>query len=106
MTIKHIDQFVRGWFVGDFEPSLLKTSGFEAAVQYYTAGDYEKRHVHKVATEITVVVYGEVEMNGVKHSKGAVVMLSPGEAADFRALTDAATAVVKIPSVKGDKYIV
>jgi hypothetical protein len=30
--------------------------------------------------------------------------LEPGEATDFRALTDAVCAVVKLPSARGDKY--
>jgi hypothetical protein len=33
------------------------------------------------------------------------VTIEPGEATDFTALTDTTTVVVKMPSVKGDKYL-
>ena len=47
---------IKGWFVGDFEPSLYKTQDFEVAVKRYLEGAVEKRHTHKVATEFTVIV--------------------------------------------------
>lgn len=49
---------------------------------------------------------GEVEMNGIRYQQGEIVEIAPGEIAQFRAISDAATTVVKVPSVKGDKYLV
>jgi len=51
----------QGWLIGDFEPSVLRTEGFEVAVKYYKAGDQEENHYHKTAREITVVISGVVE---------------------------------------------
>ena len=96
---------VNGWFVGDFAPTLWRTQDFEVAVKHYRAGTREAAHVHKVATEWTVVVSGEVRMGGHAFTSGDIVVVHPGEAADFEAVTDAVTTVVKVPSVKGDKYI-
>lgn len=104
MKIHSIDEFKGGWFIGDFEPSLLPTQTFEAAVKYYHAGDIDKKHYHKVATEITVVVSGRVRMNGNIYNEGTVIIMEPGEATDFEALTDVRNVVIKVPSVKGDKY--
>ena len=97
--------FQGGWFLGDFTPTLFETSEFEVAIKYYRAGDAEPSHLHKVATEWTVITSGEVEMNGIRHVQGDIIELKPGEASDFRAITDTVTTVVKIPSVKGDKYL-
>ncbi len=36
---------------------------------------------------------------------GDIVMVEPGEATDFVAITDAVNVVVKMPSVMGDKYL-
>ena len=102
----NLDSFTRGWIVGDFEPNILKTKDFEFMVHYYKSGESEAKHEHRIADEITVIVYGTFLMNGEKLSKGDVVHLIPGTAADFECLTDGATAVIKTPSVKGDKYIV
>ena len=58
MTRHALDEMVRGWFVGDFEPTAYRTSEVEVAIKHYVAGDAEERHVHKVATELTAVVSG------------------------------------------------
>jgi hypothetical protein len=93
-----------GWFVGDFEPSVHRTSDVEVAVKHYQAGDSEAAHYHRVARELTVIVAGTVRMNGAEYSAGTIVVIEPGEAADFAALTDAVTAVVKIPGARNDKF--
>ena len=104
MKTAQLDQMVKGWFVGDFEPSILKSPHVEVAVKHYKAGDKEERHVHRIGTEITVIVAGTVRMNGIKYTSGDIVMLDPGEATDFEALTNATNVVVKTPSARGDKY--
>ncbi len=104
MRLNTLSDMKRGWFVGDFEPSLLRTDDAEIGVKRYIAGDYELAHFHKIATEITVIITGEVEMNGVKYYPDDIITIEPGEATDFRALTDAVTVVVKHPGVLDDKY--
>ena len=104
MKTAKLDEMVRGWFVGDFEPTVFATDQAEAGVKSYRAGEREAAHYHKVATEITVIVSGEVEMNGVRYATGDIICIEPGEATDFLAITDAQTAVIKVPCVKGDKY--
>ena len=105
MKITKLSAMTNGWFIGDFEPSLLKTKNFEVAVQRFEAGEYAEWHVHKVATEYTVIVSGLAEMNGEPVGEGDIIVLAPGEGTDFRALTEVTTAVVKTPCVKGDKYL-
>lgn len=104
MQIEKLDRMVRGWFVGDFEPSVIRTPAFEVGVKFYKAGDKEDWHVHKIAGEVTVIVSGEVRMNGSAFVTGDIIALAPGEGSDFEAITDATTCVVKMPSVLGDKY--
>lgn len=100
----NLKEMFKGWFIGNFEPTLFSTDEFEIAIKRYAAGDYEEKHVHKVATEFTIIVEGEVEMNGVKYVKDDIVIIKPNEYTDFRCLTDVVTTVVKVPCVKDDKY--
>lgn len=93
-----------GWFIGDFKPSLYKTEAVEAAVKYYKAGDYEKKHYHKIATEYTVVVSGRILMNGTEYRQGDIIEISPLEVTDFKALEDSVNTVIKIPGAVNDKY--
>lgn len=106
MTQCRLADMVGGWMVGDFDPSCLRTSACEVACKHYEAGARETAHIHKIATELTLVASGQVRMNGQVFGEGDIVILAPGEATDFEALTPATTVVVKLPSVKGDKYIV
>ena len=93
-----------GWFIGDFEPSLFKTRHFEVAIQRFKAGEIADWHVHRIATEFTVLILGEAIVNGNKIDPGTIVTIPPGEGSNFHAITDCVTAVVKVPCVKGDKY--
>jgi mannose-6-phosphate isomerase-like protein (cupin superfamily) len=106
MKISSLAEMTGGWFVGDFEPTCWRTGKFEVACKEYRKGDSEAAHVHRVATEITLIVRGRARMNGRDLPAGAVVLLEPGEAATFAALEDTITVVVKIPSSPGDKYAV
>lgn len=103
-TVHRLDEMIRGWFVGDFEPTVERSSQVEVAIKRYAAGDAEARHLHKVATELTAVVSGSVRMDGVDLHAGDIVRIPPGQASDFLALTDAVVVAVKLPAVAGDKY--
>ena len=94
-----------GWFIGNFNPSLLKTKDVEVAVKRYGKGDYDSEHYHKIGTEYTVIVKGQVEMSGEKYYDDDIIVVSPTEKTDFRALTDAVTVVVKVPGANDDKYL-
>jgi len=100
-----LSDFKGGWFVGDFDPSILRTTGGEVAIKSYNPGDSEPAHVHRGSTEITCVVMGQVYMNEMKLCPGDMVEIAPGEAVSFRAVTTALTVVVKVPSVPGDKEV-
>lgn len=104
MKTVSLSDMKNGWFIGNFEPSLWKTNDCEVAVKSYRAGDYEKRHYHKIAAEYTVIVKGSVRMSGREFQEGDIVIVEPGEATDFMALTDAVNVVVKIPGANNDKY--
>ena len=88
MKTAKLTDMIKGWFVGNFEPTLLKTNDVEVAVKEYRKGDYEGRHYHKIATEITVIVNGRVKMNGIEYGKGDIIVMEPGEATDFECLED------------------
>jgi hypothetical protein len=100
----NVKDMINGWFIGNFEPTLLNTGEFEVALKRYKMGDFEKKHTHKIATEFTLIVEGEVEMNGMKYVKDEIIKINPQESTDFKCLTDVISLVVKIPSVKMDKY--
>jgi quercetin dioxygenase-like cupin family protein len=104
-TISRIENFTKGWIVGNFDPSLIKTNAVEVAVKFYKKGDKEVSHHHKIATEITVVISGRIVMLGREFSTGDVIMIPPETSTAFEVLEDAVTTVVKFPGANDDKYI-
>jgi len=104
MKIFNISNMIKGWFIGDITPVAFSTSNCEVAFKEYKKGDCDKAHFHKIATEITLITYGSVKMNNVVYVKGDIINILPNEIADFEALENCATVVVKIPGAKNDKY--
>lgn len=105
MKVAKLEDMIKGWFVGNFEPTIHKTTDFEVAIKKYKKGDTEERHYHKIATEITVIIQGKVRMNGVEYSEGKIITIYPNDTTDFEALEDTINAVVKYPCADNDKYI-
>jgi quercetin dioxygenase-like cupin family protein len=95
---------IKGWFVGAFEPTSLKTTACEVAVKHYPAGASEALHHHKVATEVTLVLAGRIVMMDKEWVPGDILVLDPGEATTFRAITEATIVVVKVPGAENDKF--
>jgi quercetin dioxygenase-like cupin family protein len=103
--MKNLNDFTKGWIIGNFEPTLLNTNDFEVAIKRYKAGDYENSHHHKISTEYTIIVEGTVLMNEIEYKKDDIIIIKPNESTDFKCLTDVTTVVIKTPSSKDDKYI-
>jgi mannose-6-phosphate isomerase-like protein (cupin superfamily) len=106
MKQHHLNDMVRGWFVGGFAPTAFTSDAVEVAVKRYAAGEVEGAHYHKVATELTLIASGRVRMFDREWGPDEIVTVEPGEVTAFEALEDAVTVVVKLPSVAGDKYVV
>ena len=105
MRVFKLADMLKGWFVGNFDPVVFKTSDVEVAVKKYKKGDSESTHHHKIATEITVIVSGEVMMSGDVYREGDILIVEPNVSTDFLALTDVVTTVVKLPGASNDKYL-
>ena len=105
MKKNNLKDMIGGWFIGNFEPSLLKTKEVEVAVKNYKKGDQEESHYHKIATEYTLILKGRVKMMGIEYDEGSILTIPPMESTDFIALTDVTTVVVKIPGASNDKYL-
>ena len=103
MQTGRIEDMTQGWFVGDFVPAMYRTAACEVAIKHYRQGEREALHHHRFVTEITAVVQGRVRLCGREWQAGDIVVLQPGEATDFEALTDAVNVVVKVPGLPNDK---
>ena len=105
MNSAKLQDMVGGWFVGAFSPAALKTDSCEVAVKKYKAGAKEVAHYHEIATEITLILSGRVYMCDREWSDGDIIVLEPKDVAEFEAITDVVSVVVKVPGALNDKYL-
>ena len=96
----------RGWFVGDFEKSVFKTTILEAAYQVNYKGETSEAHYHKIATEINLIIRGCVVMDGQEFRAGDGYIYYPGDVCACEYLEDTETMVIKVPGPLNDKYMV
>lgn len=105
MIVNKIEEFTKGWFVGDFSPALIHSKDYEIAVKWFKAGESEPLHKQNTATEITVVITGQIRLGGEIFSKGDVITIPPGEFTEFESITDSTLVCVKTPSLPNDKVL-
>jgi len=104
MIIDNINRMFRGWFIGDFEPSVLKTKNFEVGVLIHKKGELWPKHFHKEAVEYNCLLDGKMMVHGKIIEPGTIFIFDKTEIADPVFLEDCRVLVVKTPSVIGDKY--
>ena len=105
MQFANIDQYVKGWIIGDFEPSFFKNPFFEVGFHRHKAGEPTIEHTHKVTTELNFIVRGELIASGHHLKSGDMWTYEPKEYSTVEFLTDVELLVVRWPSIPSDKYI-
>lgn len=100
----HITDFIGGWFIGDFEPSILKTKDFEVSIKTHLQDEQWPHHYHKEATEFNYVFSGKVKIEDVVYEAGDIFVIYPEYIVRPEFLEDCTILCVKTPSKIGDKY--
>ncbi len=95
-----------GWFIGDFEPSALRTKEFEVCYKKHKKNDIWDKHYHKLAREVTLVIRGKVKIDEHIFSEGDIFLIEPNEIVDPEFLEDVEFMIIKTPSDVNDKYII
>jgi hypothetical protein len=103
MKLFDIDQYIGGWFVGDFEPSIWRTTAYEVGYKYHEAGEPWPTHYHEHMDELTFLLEGTVIIQGQTLTGPVIFELNRHEIADPTFVTACKMFVIKSPSVPGDK---
>lgn len=106
MIIRKLSEMIRGWCIGDFEPSIIRTKDFELGILRHKKNEEWSRHYHKIATEYNILLSGSMRVCDEELSSGDIFVIQPNEIAEPKFHEDCVIVCVKIPSVPGDKYIV
>lgn len=104
MKTFNLEDMIKGWFIGNITPTAFKTNDCEVAFKTYKKGEKHPSHYHKIATEITVFLYGSGRLNDTIYKPNDIIIIEPNVATDFEVFEDTGTIVVKIPGANNDKY--
>ena len=104
MNLFNLKNMTKGWVVGDFEPSVLKTSNFEAAIQTHKKGYKAPLHLHKKFVEINVIVTGKMKVNGRDLGSGDIFVFDVMEVSDAEFFEDTTLVVIRPGSDPTDKH--
>jgi quercetin dioxygenase-like cupin family protein len=104
MKLSNIKDMTRGWFIGDFEPSILRTKDFEVGLLTHKKGEVWPKHYHALSTEYNVLIEGSMTVQGTQINPGDIFIFEPMEIADPVFHEDCKVLCVKVPSVIGDKH--
>ena len=104
MKVIPLSDFTGGWYIGNFDPSLLKTYAFEASVKVHKKGENWPVHYHKIATEYNVIIAGRMTIQNRELNAGDIFIIEPFEVADPIFHEDTIISCIKVPGAKQDKY--
>ena len=100
----NIKEMHRGWFIGDFLPSVLRTNLFEVGILKHHKGEEWPKHYHAEATEYNVLINGSMTVNNNLIKEGEIFILEKNEICNPIFHKDCTVLCVKVPSIPGDKY--
>jgi NDP-sugar pyrophosphorylase family protein len=100
----HLSQMTRGWLIGDFSPSIVRTKDLEVGYLRHQKGEVWPAHLHKVADEYNVLIRGKIIINNETIEQGEIFVIKKGMLTKASFLEDCEVLCIKIPSDTKDKY--
>jgi quercetin dioxygenase-like cupin family protein len=94
-----------GWFIGNFEPSVIKTDLFEISYKTHNKDEFWPKHHHKKSDEINYLIRGKMKINNVIIEEGKIFVIEKNESIKPIFLENCEMIVIKIPSTINDKHI-
>ena len=99
-----LENMTRGWLIGNFEPSILKTDLFEVGYLKHPKGQVWPPHLHKDADEYNIVIKGLLSINNEMINQGEVFIIPKNMLTSAKFLEDCEILCIKVPSNTKDKY--
>ena len=99
-----LNEFVRGWFIGNFEPSIVKTEKYEVALLTHNKDEKWDFHYHQLADETNFLLEGRMLINERLVEKGSLFIIQKNQLTCPIFLENCKILCIKVPSVPSDKY--
>jgi len=98
-----LDSMKRGWLVGNFEPSILKTDLFEVGYMRHKKDEYSSPHLHNEVNEYNVLIKGKIKINNEIFEEGNIFLIPKRMLTHAIFIEDCEVLCIKVPSVPSDK---
>ena len=105
VKVSEMSEMHRGWFIGDFEPSVYKTKDFEVGYLRHSKGEKWDYHYHAKSVEINYLIKGKMKINSKLINQGQIFTFEKYALSVPEFLEDCEIICVKIPSEPKDKII-
>lgn len=102
----NMNDYTRGWLIGDFFPSIKKIKEYEIALLRHKKDEKWGFHYHKEADEINILISGKMILNNITINSNEIFILEKNIIACPIFLEDCNILCIKLPSVIDDKYII
>jgi hypothetical protein len=99
-----LENMTRGWLIGNFTPSILKTDAFEVGYLTHHKGQVWPAHLHKEANEYNILIKGSLLINNETINLGEIFVIPKGMLTHATFLEDCEILCIKVPSNTKDKY--
>jgi dTDP-glucose pyrophosphorylase len=106
IEIFKLEDMFRGWFIGNFEPSVYKNCTFEVGYLSHKKNEIWDVHYHNNLTEINLLIEGKMILNDIEINKNEIFVINKKDIACPIFLEDCRIICIKIPQILGDKHII
>jgi dTDP-glucose pyrophosphorylase len=106
IQIYKLEDMFRGWFLGNFEPSVFKHAGVEIGYLFHKKGEKWPTHYHSNIVEVNLLIEGKMIINDIEINKNQIFVIDKKVLACPIFLEDCRIICVKLPSMVGDKIII
>lgn len=101
-----IDDYIRGWLIGDFIPSIVRTSAYEVGISRHKKGEHWGFHYHHELDEYNILLSGKMYINNRLLESGDYFMIPKDIIACPKFVEDCTIVCLKSPSKPKDKIII
>ena len=99
-----LENMTRGWCIGDFEPSILKTDAFEVGYLKHPKDQVWPAHLHKEVDEYNILIKGRLTINNETIEQGEIFVVPKGMLTSAKFLENCEIVCIKVKSNTKDKY--
>jgi hypothetical protein len=102
----NINDYTRGWLIGNFKPSIKQIPDFEIGILTHKQNEKWDFHYHKLCVEINILIEGKININDNIIENNNIFIFDKNVISCPIFLEDCKILCIKIPSNPNDKYMI